>query len=150
MNYDDLLIGSVLFLATIPIWFLLYYYFLADILADNYVKKIESGQIDLNYLLDEGGVFEALTERIVKRFREHMLAEMGQLAQQSKGGILEGVEDPINSGLEISGMILNQLGMKKPPAMLQYKLANVLGTMLNAQTQDINEDSSDTGRFYPK
>ena len=150
MNYEDLLIGSVLFLATIPIWFLLYYYFLADILADNYVKKIESGQIDLNYLLDEGGVFEALTERIVKRFREHMLAEMGQLAQQSKGGILEGVEDPINSGLEISGMILNQLGMKKPPAMLQYKLANVLGTMLNAQTQDINEDSSDTGRFYPK
>ena len=32
-------------------------------MADIYISKIERGEIDLNYLLDEGGVFDELSVR---------------------------------------------------------------------------------------
>ena len=128
-------------------WIYLYKNYLGTILADIYVKKIEDGSIDLNYLLDEGGVFDELSERIITRFKQNMLADMGQLANQSSSGS-EGVGvmgDQAAMGIEAAGQLLRMVGMKKPPAMLQYKVANALGKMLDQQTPE--DDTA--GRFFP-
>ena len=52
-------------------------------MADIYISKIERGEIDLNYLLDEGGVFDELSVRVVTLLKQHLLAEMGQVSRQS-------------------------------------------------------------------
>ena len=123
---------------------------MGDILAEIYVEKIESGKIDLNYLLDEGGVFDELSERIIIKFKQNMLADMGQLANQSKSSTgTEGVSvmgDQVGMGIEAAGELLRKVGMKKPPAMLQYKVANALGKMLD---QHQGADDDPVGRFYP-
>ena len=123
---------------------------MGDILAEIYVKKIEDGSIDLNYLLDEGGVFDELSDRIITKFKLNMLADMGQLANQTKSSSgNEGVSvmgDQVGMGIEAAGELLRMVGMKKPPAMLQYKVANALGKMLDQQTSD---DDDPVGRFYP-
>ena len=146
MIYEALL-GVSIFFCTIPVWIFLYKHYLGNILADIYVKKIEDGSIDLNYLLDEGGVFDELSERIITRFKQNMLADMGQLANQSSSGS-EGVGvmgDQAAMGIEAAGQLLRMVGMKKPPAMLQYKVANALGKMLDQQTPE--DDTA--GRFFP-
>lgn len=141
------LFALLVFFCTIPVWFYLYKNYLGDILAEIYVEKIESGKIDLNYLLDEGGVFDELSERIITRFKQNMLADMGQLSHQSSSGS-EGVGvigDQAAMGIEAAGELLRMVGMKKPPAMLQYKVANALGKMLDQQQPD--DDA--VGRFFP-
>jgi len=62
-----------------------------------------------------------------------MLAEMGQLSRSA--GSVDGELDPIGMGIEASGEILKAVGMKKPPAILQYKLAQVLGNMIDGAGQ---------------
>lgn len=119
-------------------------------MAEIYVKKIEDGSIDLNYLLDEGGVFDELSDRIITKFKLNMLADMGQLANQTKSSSgNEGVSvmgDQVGMGIEAAGELLRMVGMKKPPAMLQYKVANALGKMLDQHNSD---DDDPVGRFYP-
>jgi len=148
--YFEILLYAALFFATIPVWIFLYKHYLGGILADIYVSKIESGQIDLNYLLDEGGVFDNLADRMVLRFKQNMLAEMGQLANQSKTNIdsssTAAFSDPVAMGLETAGELLKAVGMRKPPAMLQYKVAAALGNMLNNAGESENNDYSS---FYP-
>jgi len=148
MIYEALL-GITIFFCTIPVWIFLYKHYLGNILADIYVKKIEDGSIDLNYLLDEGGVFDELSERIITKFKQNMLADMGQLANQSKSSTgTEGVSvmgDEVGMGIEMAGQLLRMVGMRKPPAMLQYKVASALGKMLDQQKPD--DDS--VGRFFP-
>jgi len=149
MIYDLLLYAGVFF-ATIPVWIFLYKHVLGSMLADIYVKKIESGEIDLNYLLDDGGVFDTLSERIVLRFKQNMLAEMGQLSHQSgaaSGELLNSdINDPIQMGFETAGELLKAVGMRKPPAMLQYKVAAALGNMLNNSQVAENTDNT---KFWP-
>jgi len=137
-----------LFAFTIPVWIYLYKNYLGTILADIYVEKIESGHIDLNYLLDEGGVFEELTDRIIIKFKQNLLAEMGQLSHQAgSGDHLANYEiDPIAGGLEVAGELLRSVGMKKPPAMLQYKVAQALGQLMNNQRGPADDDPN---RFFP-
>ena len=123
---------------------------MGDILAEIYVEKIESGKIDLNYLLDEGGVFDELSDRIITKFKLNMLADMGQLSNQSKSSSgnegLSVMGDQAAMGIEAAGQLLRMVGMKKPPAMLQYKVANALGKMLDQHNSD---DDDPVGRFYP-
>jgi len=148
--YLEILLYAGLFFATIPVWIFLYKHYLGGILADIYVSKIESGQIDLNYLLDEGGVFDNLADRMVLRFKQNMLAEMGQMANQSKTNIDSSSTgpnfDPVAMGLETAGELLKAVGMRKPPAMLQYKVAAALGNMLDNQNKG---DDGDFSPFYP-
>jgi len=150
MIYEALL-GITIFFCTIPVWIFLYKHILGNMLADIYVKKIEDGTIDLNYLLDEGGVFDELSERIIIKFKQNMLADMGQMANQSKGSGSTGTEgvsvmgDQVGMGIEMAGQLLNMVGMKKPPAMLQYKVASALGKMLDQQKPE--DDTA--GRFFP-
>jgi len=150
MIYTDVFLYFLLFIGTIPVWIFLYKNYLGTILADIYVKKIEDGSIDLNYLLDEGGVFDELSERIILKFKQNMLADMGQLANQSKSSTgTEGVSvmgDEVGMGIEMAGQLLRMVGMRKPPAMLQYKVASALGKMLDQQKQP---DDDSVGRFFP-
>lgn len=111
MIWIDLILYGILFIGTIPIWIFIYKHYLGSILADIYVQKIESGQIDLNYLLEEGGVFDNLSERIVIRFKQNMLAEMGQLSNQQKS-VTPDLNDQVGQGIEMAGELLKMVGMK--------------------------------------
>jgi hypothetical protein len=72
-----------------------------------------------------------------------MLAEMGQLSRAAKHDP-ENITDPIAMGLQASEDILKGLGMRKPPAILQYKMAQALGQMAGNPT-----DAADLSNFDP-
>ena len=124
----DLALYSVVFVASMAIWLPIYKYVVSKWVQEATIERIESGDIDLNYLLDEGGVFDSLAERTVELFKHHMLAEMGQLSRAAKHDP-EMAADPVSMGLQASEQILKAVGMKKPPAILQYKMAQALGKM---------------------
>jgi len=147
----DVLIYGVLFFATIPIWIYLYKHYLGGILADIYVDKIEKGEIDLNYLLDEGGVFDELTKRIVIKFKQHLTADLGQLTRSADGGELVNIDDPVAVGIDAAGELLKMIGMRKPPAILQFKVAQALGNMMDNVSDPASQEAPDTdwGRFGP-
>jgi len=126
-------IYAILFFGGMAIWIPVYFYVVAPFIGDHVVKRCETGEIDLNYLLDNGGVFDELATRVVTLFKQHMLAEMGQLSRSA--GSVDGELDPVGMGIQASGEILKAVGMKKPPAILQYKLAQVLGNMIDGAGQ---------------
>ena len=130
--YEPLLY-ALLFFGGVAVWLPIYYYMVSRWVGDHVVNRCETGEIDLNYLLDNGGVFDELANRVVTLFKQHMLAEMGQLSRSA--GSVDGELDPIGMGIEASGEILKAVGMKKPPAILQYKLAQVLGNMIDGVAQ---------------
>jgi len=114
------------------VWLPIYKYYISRLVGDHVVKRVESKEIDLNYLLDHGGVFDELADRVVTLFKQHMLAEMGQLSRASKRSVED--MDPISMGLEASEELLKMVGMKKPPAILQYKVAQALGELASRNT----------------
>ena len=116
------------FIFSMAIWLPLYKYVVATWVQQATISRIESGDIDLNYLLDEGGVFDSLAERTVTLFKHHMLAEMGQLSRAG-GTIDPNNADPMTMGIDSAGELLKMVGMRKPPAMLQIKMARALGRM---------------------
>ena len=147
---SDPILYALLFFGGVAIWLPIYYYLVSSWVGNHVVRRCETGEIDLKYLLDEGGVFDELANRVVTLFKQHMLAEMGQLSRSAThpgddGGDL----DPISMGIEASGSILKAIGLKKPPAILQYKLAQVLGTMLDQQANAGNNDGFDIPEFGP-
>jgi len=134
------LVYAILFFGGMAVWIPVYYYVVAPFIGDHVVRRCETGEIDLNYLLDNGGVFDELATRVVTLFKQHMLAEMGQLSRSARTPAGEDVElDPMSMGIEASGEILKAVGMKKPPAILQFKLAQVLGNMINQQAVSGND-----------
>jgi len=136
-----------IFVGGVAVWLPIYYYMVSRWVGDHVVKRVESKDIDLAYLLDEGGVFDALADRVVTLFKHHMLAEMGTLSRSVK---VDGESDPVGMGIEASGEILKSIGMKKPPAILQYKLAQVLGQMVdNVSNQNSGDDFQPPPQFGP-
>jgi len=143
------LVYALLFFGGMAVWIPVYYYVVAPFIGDHVVRRCETGEIDLKYLLDDGGVFDELADRVVILFKQHMLAEMGQLSRSASLPGSEGETiDPIGMGIEASGSILKAIGLKKPPAILQYKLAQVLGTMLDQQA-NANNDFPPPPEFGP-
>ena len=142
MIYDLALYGAV-FVFSMAVWLPIYKYVVSEWVQKATIARIESGDIDLNYLLDEGGVFDSLAERTVTLFKHHMLAEMGQLSRAAKHDP-ENLSDPVAMGLQASEEILKGLGMRKPPAILQYKMAQALGNMAGAA-----ENPTDLANFDP-
>jgi len=133
-------IYAILFFGGMAIWIPVYFYVVAPFIGDHVVKRCETGEIDLNYLLDNGGVFDELANRVVTLFKQHMLAEMGTLSRSAQGSSENGVDvDPMSMGIDASGQILKAIGMKRPPAILQYKLAQVLGNMMNQASTTSND-----------
>jgi len=141
---------ALLFFGGVAVWLPIYYYMVSRWVGDHVVKRVESKEIDLNYLLDAGGVFDELADRVVTLFKQHMLAEMGQLSRAGMAGSGEDGElDPVGMGIEASGEILKAVGMKKPPAILQYKLAQVLGNMISQQAGGSGHDFQMPPEFGP-
>jgi len=128
------LLYALLFAGSVCIYLPIYRYAVARWSSEYVIRAVESGEIDLTYLLEKGGVFDELAKRVVVKFRQSMVAELGQMTHQA--GSAESVAgDPQMMGLEAAGQLLNMVGMKKPPAMLQYKVAEALGRMVAQQAQ---------------
>jgi len=141
---------ALLFFGGVAVWLPIYYYMVSKWVGDHVVTRCETGEIDLRYLLDSGGVFDELANRVVTLFKQHMLAEMGTLSRSAQGSTDDGVDlDPMSMGIDASGQILKAIGMKKPPAILQYKLAQVLGNMMNQQANAGNNDFPPPPEFGP-
>ena len=136
------------FIFSMAVWLPVYKYIVSNWVQQATIARIESGDIDLNYLLDEGGVFDSLAERTVTLFKHHMLAEMGQLSRAG-GTIDPNNADPMTMGIDSAGELLKMVGMRKPPAMLQIKLAQALGNMAQqAGTPDAAASFDPASEFY--
>ena len=137
------------FVFSMAVWLPIYKYVVSNWVQQATISRIESGDIDLNYLLDEGGVFDSLADRTVALLKHHMLAEMGQLTRAANNDV--DMADPMAVGLSASEDLLKMVGMKKVPPMLQYKLAQALGAMVNqtpgTNTPDLNNFDPSTD-FY--
>jgi hypothetical protein len=146
----EILTYLAVFIFSMAVWLPVYKYVVSDWVQKATIQRIESGDIDLNYLLDEGGVFDALADRTVTLFKHHMLAEMGQISRAAANSP-DNLQDPVAMGIQASEDILKGLGMKKPPAILQYKMAQALGNMaqgVEAASSTPNFDPS--AEFYKK
>ena len=128
----DIALYVLLFAGSLCIYLPIYRYLVARWSSDYVIGAVERGDIDLTYLLDEGGVFDELANRVVKRFKHNALAELGQMSHQAST-TEEIVADPQMMGIEAAGQLLGMVGMKKPPAMLQFKVAEALGQMMQQQ-----------------
>ena len=132
------------------VWIPIYKYYISRIVGDHVVSRVENKEIDLNYLLDTGGVFDELADRVVTLFKQHMLAEMGQLSNQAKsleGSAELGLDSNIGIGVDAANQLLSMVGMKKPPAMLTIKVAQALGKLVENHQAPVEGD--EVGRFFP-
>jgi len=132
------------------IWIPIYKYYISRLVGDHVVARVESKEIDLAHLLEVGGVFDELADKVITKFKQNMLADMGQLSNQSKG--IEGSESlglpsELGVGVEAATQLLNMVGMRKPPAMLTIKVAQALGQLMENNSEPIESD--EVGRFYP-
>ena len=143
----DLAIYGLVFCFSMAIWLPIYKHVVSRWVQEATVARIESGDIDLNYLLDEGGVFDSLAERTVNLFKHHMLAEMGQLSRAAQHDP-ENITAPVAAGISASEEILKGLGMKKPPAILQYKMAQALGRMAEGTASGSVPNFDPASDFY--
>jgi len=114
------------------VWLPIYKYYISRLVGDHVVKRVESKDIDLTYLLDTGGVFDALADRVVTLFKHHMLAEMGTLTRSAKAMDPENM-DPLAMGLDSADQLLKMVEMKKAPPILLYKVAEALGQLVDQQ-----------------
>jgi len=128
----DVALYVLLFAGSVCVYLPIYRYLVARWSSDYVIRAVEKGDINLNYLLEAGGVFDELAERVVKRFKKTALAELGQMSHQS-GSAEQVVGDPQMMGLDAAGQLLQMIGMKKPPVMLQYKVTEALGRMIQQQ-----------------
>ena len=145
---NEILLYLLVFCFSMAVWLPIYKHVVSRWVQEATVARIESGDIDLNYLLDEGGVFDSLADRTVTLFKHHMLAEMGQLSRAAQHDP-ENITDPLAAGISASEEILKGLGMKKPPAILQYKMAQALGRMADgASTTASTANFDPSADFY--
>jgi len=140
----DLAVYALVFCFSMAIWLPIYKHVVSRWVQEATIARIENGDIDLNYLLDEGGVFDNLAERTVTLFKQHMLAEMGQMTRAANAIDPEN-PDPMAMGLQASEDLLKMVGMKKVPPMLQYKVAQALGQMVANPTTT----ATDLANFDP-
>jgi len=138
-----------LLLISCAVWVPIYYIWIIPTTArrsrDHMIKAIESGEIDLNYLLED------VVEEIVVKVKQHALADLGSLSRL--GNKAEpGEIDP----LQLSEMALNGVGLKNPGPMLTIKMAQILGTMADKLLSDkkgvaneVSEIPSDEHLFKP-
>ena len=144
-----MIIELALLLISCAVWVPIYYIWIIPTTArrsrDHMITAIESGEIDLNYLLED------VVEEIVVKVKQHALADLGSLSRL--GNKAEpGEIDP----LQLSEMALNGVGLKNPGPMLTIKMAQILGTMADKLLSDkkgvaneVSEIPSDEHLFKP-
>jgi len=135
---SDPILYALLFAGSICVYLPIYRFAVARWSSEYVIRAVESGDINLNYLLEAGGVFDELADRVVKRFKHNALAELGTLTRTA-GSAEQVASDPQMMGLEAAGQLLQMVGMKKVPAMLQYKVAEALGRMMAQQQAPIDD-----------
>jgi len=135
---SDPVLYALLFAGSICVYLPIYRFAVARWSSEYVIRAVESGDINLNYLLEAGGVFDELADRVVKRFKHNALAELGTLTRTA-GSAEQVAGDPQMMGLEAAGQLLQMVGMKKVPAMLQYKVAEALGRMMAQQQAPIDD-----------
>jgi len=135
---SDPLLYALLFAGSICVYLPIYRFAVARWSSEYVIRAIEKGDIQLNYLLEAGGVFDELADRVVKRFKHNALAELGTLTRTA-GSAEQVAGDPQMMGLEAAGQLLQMVGMRKPPAMLQYKVAEALGRMIAQQQAPVDD-----------
>lgn len=136
---SDAALYLLLFAASLGVYLPIYRFLVSKWAADYTVSRIESGDINLNYLLESGGVFDELARRVVTKFRQAATAELGQMSHQANTRD-EVMADPQLMGIEAAGQLLNMVGMKRPPAMLQVKVAQALGQLIADNTDGASGD----------
>jgi len=129
------------------IWIPIYKYYISRLVGDHVVARVENKEIDLAHLLEVGGVFDELADKVITKFKQNMLADMGQLSYQSKTEGGEGLPSEMGIGIDAATQLLNMVGMRKPPAMLTIKVAQALGQLMENNSAPIESD--EVGRFYP-
>jgi len=135
---SDPVLYALLFAGSICVYLPIYRFAVARWSSEYVIRAVEKGDINLNYLLEAGGVFDELADRVVKRFKHNALAELGTLTRTA-GSAEQVAADPQMMGLEAAGQLLQMVGMKKVPAMLQYKVAEALGRMISQQQAPIDD-----------
>ena len=124
-----MIVELALLLISCAVWVPIYYMWIIPTTAkksrDHMVNAIESGEIDLNYLLND------VVEEIVVKVKQHALADLGNLSRLGNK-TEEGELDP----LQLSEMALNGVGLKNPGPMLTIKMAQILGTMADKLLSD--------------
>jgi len=135
---SDPILYALLFAGSICVYLPIYRFAVARWSSEYVIRAVEKGDINLNYLLEAGGVFDELADRVVKRFKHNALAELGTLTRTA-GSAEQVAGDPQMMGLEAAGQLLHMVGMKKPPAMLQYKVAEALGRMISQQQAPVDD-----------
>jgi len=129
------------------VWIPIYKYYISRLVGDHVVARVENKEIDLAHLLEVGGVFDELADKVITKFKQNMLADMGQLSYQSKTEGGEGLPSEMGIGIDAATQLLNMVGMRKPPAMLTIKVAQALGQLMENNSAPIESD--EVGRFYP-
>jgi len=144
---NEILLYLLVFCFSMAVWLPIYKHVVSRWVQEATIERIESGDIDLNYLLDAGGIFDSLAERTVQLFKQHMLAEMGQMTRAANSDP-DNLTDPMAMGLQASEDLLKMVGMKKVPPMLQYKLAQALGQMTQGAAATSAPNFDPSADFY--
>jgi len=72
---------------------------------------------------------------------------MGTLSRVA-GNIDPATADPATIGIDAAGELLKMVGMKKPPAILQYKMAQALGRMAEGAGGHTAPNFDPASEFY--
>jgi len=134
------IVELALLLASGLMWAPIYYMWIipttSRLSRDLMIKAIESGEIDLNYLLED------VVEEIVVKVKHHALADLGSLSRLGNK-VEPGELDP----LQLSEMALQGVGLKNPGPMLTIKMAQILGTMADKLLSDKKEVSNEVSEI---
>lgn len=127
-----MLIEFALLVVSCGLWIPIYYMWIIPTTAkrsrDHMITAIESGEIDLNYLLED------VVQEIVVKVKQHALADLGSLTRAGNSSEL-----PIDP-LHLSEQVLNGVGLKNPGPMLTVKMAQVLGVLADKFSKDLGKE----------
>jgi len=118
-----------------PLWLLIYVRYLLPKIREDNIGALERGEIEIN-----PDWFSGVIDSIVERTRHLMLADLGNLARAPAAALSAGESDlgggdDAGAAVHMAEQLLKAVGMKKPPPLLVFKTAQVLGQMALQQQQ---------------
>lgn len=116
-----------------PLWLIIYVRYLLPKIREDNIGALERGEVEIN-----PEWFSGVIDSIVERTRHLMLADLGNLARApaaAEGATAAGLGggDDAGAAISMATELLKAVGMKKPPPLLVFKTAQVLGQMAAQQ-----------------
>jgi hypothetical protein len=108
--------------------FIFYKYYLAELNASRWLAKAEEENFLeglLRPILDL--IVEETTDSIVHTMKMELLAGQGQVSRMA----LSDIETPEDMAMKVSGELIKSTGIKNVPPMVQYKMAQGIGSLAN-------------------